>query len=234
VADDNCVLDFGATAKEQGDKMEHTTSFNTTIDGNPTTGIAMKESAMESRFNSSVKAPSVLLVDTGPTHGQPTNECHGNDNTSCVTEATASCFFSDWQMNVMKNIKENCRSRQLVEKHGGTRQRSSYRWTWPAPNPSSMFQFSVRISTFIVTRAIRLALWTVLQPVIGRQEVSCAPDTDWKLVRHVPAGNTWHPATDQLRGTDQYGDPNTDQAFSIRFDDDTFTNFLFATGDCEK
>ena len=27
----------------------------------------------------------------------------------------------------------------------------------------------------------------------------------WTHVRHVPAGFNWHPATDQLQGTDVYG-----------------------------
>ena len=38
--------------------------------------------------------------------------------------------------------------------------------------------------------------------------IDCGAKIDgggWTLVRHVPAGNTWHKATDQLRGTDVYG-----------------------------
>ena len=41
----------------------------------------------------------------------------------------------------------------------------------------------------------------------------------WRHVRHVPGGDTWHPATDQMRGTEVYGVNGDDQAFSIKFDD---------------
>ena len=43
---------------------------------------------------------------------------------------------------------------------------------------------------------------------------------DWKLVRSVPEGTTWHPATDGLQGSDVYGD-ETDltQTFSKKYDD---------------
>jgi glutathionyl-hydroquinone reductase len=54
----------------------------------------------------------------------------------------------------------------------------------------------------------------------------------WKLVRHVPKGNKWHPATDLLAGTQAYGDPkNMDKAWSDKFDNSKFNEFLFATGD---
>ena len=59
----------------------------------------------------------------------------------------------------------------------------------------------------------------------------------WTLVRHVPAGNVWHKATDQLRGTDVYGTPcgsMCKQEWSIRFDNKNFNQFLFATGDESK
>ena len=55
----------------------------------------------------------------------------------------------------------------------------------------------------------------------------------WKLVRHTPAGNKWHTAKDQLRGTDSYGTPSgptSDEAWSIPFDNEKFNQFLFATG----
>ena len=32
----------------------------------------------------------------------------------------------------------------------------------------------------------------------------------WKLVRRVKAGNAWHPATDQLAGTESYGEYSND------------------------
>ena len=52
-------------------------------------------------------------------------------------------------------------------------------------------------------------------------------------MRHVPYGNHWHPAEDQLKGTDVYGVPSgplSDQAWSVRFDNLTFNQFLFITG----
>ena len=40
---------------------------------------------------------------------------------------------------------------------------------------------------------------------------------------------------DQLRGTEEYGNPNDkNEAFSIMFDQEDFNEFLFSTGDCEK
>ena len=43
--------------------------------------------------------------------------------------------------------------------------------------------------------------------------------TAWTRVRHVPAGNTWHPAKDQLDGTEEYGSPSDDTtAWSIKWD----------------
>jgi hypothetical protein len=58
---------------------------------------------------------------------------------------------------------------------------------------------------------------------------------NWNLVRHVPAGNSWHPATDQLRGTDVYGAPDgplSSHAWTTAFSTTPFNEFLFATGDC--
>jgi hypothetical protein len=40
----------------------------------------------------------------------------------------------------------------------------------------------------------------------------------WALVRRVKQGATWHPANDDLRGTEvygTYGTPNSDSTFSI-------------------
>ena len=57
----------------------------------------------------------------------------------------------------------------------------------------------------------------------------------WRLVRWVPPGDKWHSAVDQLRGTEEYGDPaDTNEAFSIKFHQDDFDQFLFSTGDCVK
>lgn len=58
----------------------------------------------------------------------------------------------------------------------------------------------------------------------------------WQLVRRVsPAHNAWHPATDNLLGTDKYGmfmdDPNFNGTFSRRYNIDEVDEFLFMTGD---
>ena len=56
-------------------------------------------------------------------------------------------------------------------------------------------------------------------------------------MRHVPAGNTWHPARDQLTGTEAYGTPCGGQcaeAWSTRWEASKVGAFLFATGDCSK
>ena len=43
-------------------------------------------------------------------------------------------------------------------------------------------------------------------------------------MRHVPEGEEWHKATDQLRGTDVYGDPDIGLGtqFSLRFDTEDY------------
>lgn len=35
---------------------------------------------------------------------------------------------------------------------------------------------------------------------------------NWKRVRHVPRGPRWHPASDHLQGSANYGDPTDDNA----------------------
>jgi len=54
---------------------------------------------------------------------------------------------------------------------------------------------------------------------------------DWVKVRHVPASyGAWHPATDNLNGSEAYGDKTDDsQPWSIRFDSIDFDEFRFAT-----
>ncbi len=57
----------------------------------------------------------------------------------------------------------------------------------------------------------------------------------WVLVRRVKAGSKWHPATDDLRGTDAYGIYGTttsDSTFSIAYSSwvTLSTPFLFMTG----
>lgn len=61
----------------------------------------------------------------------------------------------------------------------------------------------------------------------------------WKLVRRVKQGAEWHPATDNLQGTDVYGNAAVDYelsdlTFSVRFVDDDFDEFLFALGDFSR
>ncbi|KAK1742162.1 hypothetical protein QTG54_006727 [Skeletonema marinoi] len=59
----------------------------------------------------------------------------------------------------------------------------------------------------------------------------------WTRVRHVPAGITWHPATDSLAGTEVYGTESIDSApWSVDFESKVagYNEFLFATGDCTK
>lgn len=58
----------------------------------------------------------------------------------------------------------------------------------------------------------------------------------WTRVRHVEAGNTWHPARDRLSGTETYGGEGHDSSWSVSFASrvPNFDQFLFATGDCQK
>ena len=45
----------------------------------------------------------------------------------------------------------------------------------------------------------------------------------WKLVRHVPQGTKWHPATDKLARTDEYGDPGIpSQPFSVKWNTENY------------
>ena len=64
-------------------------------------------------------------------------------------------------------------------------------------------------------------------------------DGGWTLVRHAPGGyDKWHPATDDLAGTDEYGDPANGpmsrEAWSIAFDAAVsgYDELLFSSGDC--
>jgi hypothetical protein len=58
----------------------------------------------------------------------------------------------------------------------------------------------------------------------------------WALVRRVSQGLTWHPATDDLRGTDVYGNyggMSSTNTFSTVFNSlitSENTEFMFATG----
>ena len=63
---------------------------------------------------------------------------------------------------------------------------------------------------------------------------------NWLLVRH--SYNSWHPATDNLKGTDVYGvydnNPQSLNSWSIQFDNvlqsDNSTLFMFSNGDCSE
>jgi len=63
-----------------------------------------------------------------------------------------------------------------------------------------------------------------------------ADTAGWKKVRHVQAGYKWHPATDQLAGTDVYGTHGGNNNWSINFEQAVpgYDEFLFSTGDKEK
>ena len=54
----------------------------------------------------------------------------------------------------------------------------------------------------------------------------------WTRVRHSPATGNWHQSTDNLAGSDVYGDSNNDSGeWSIKFDDLSFSEMLFTLGD---
>ena len=70
-------------------------------------------------------------------------------------------------------------------------------------------------------------------------EENCAEDIDgggWTLVRH--SYNKWPDATDNLRGTAEYGTvsgpTSEDNEFAIAFDAVNTTQFLFSNGDCGR
>jgi len=58
---------------------------------------------------------------------------------------------------------------------------------------------------------------------------------NWQLVRRTAGDGKWHPATDRLSGTDEYGtfvdDRLADSTFSRYFSDIPHTEYLFTTGD---
>jgi len=57
----------------------------------------------------------------------------------------------------------------------------------------------------------------------------------WRLVRRVAPGDKAHPARDRLSGEEEYGeydlDPESQNTFSLRFAEDDFDEYMFATGD---
>ena len=59
---------------------------------------------------------------------------------------------------------------------------------------------------------------------IIKDEVGVSQVDPWKLVRHVPQGGTWHPATDKMMGTDVYGNPDDmSQPWSINWSSEKYT-----------
>lgn len=81
-------------------------------------------------------------------------------------------------------------------------------------------------------------IFAVLLPVTAEQSGSSCLSIDrggWELVRYMPRGNTFHSATDNLVGTDVYGDPSDmSEPWSVMFATRNFNQFLFAFGNCEK
>jgi len=75
--------------------------------------------------------------------------------------------------------------------------------------------------------------------IAKKTENRCLPidDGGWKLVRYMPSGNTFHPANDNLAGTDVYGNPiDMSKAWSVSFStrNRNRLQFLFAFGNCDK
>ncbi len=95
----------------------------------------------------------------------------------------------------------------------------------PSTNPSQSPSTSIEPST---------------EPSLSPPPCAHLAGGGWVRVRHVPAGNLWHPATDSLKGTDVYGTEGDDSApWSVNFADKlptgyTYDRFLFATGNCGK
>ena len=81
----------------------------------------------------------------------------------------------------------------------------------------------------------------VVMNLARRSGVATQPEIGpgWVLVRRVQQGTSWHPADDQLRGTDVYGTypsdlRNADRAqatFSVAFADIDWNQMLFESGD---
>jgi hypothetical protein len=92
------------------------------------------------------------------------------------------------------------------------------------------FKFKVGLSSEKLERCVDL-----LNPTGGSR---------WELVRRVKPGLTWHPATDNLKGTDSYCYPTNseycyakdaltaDVTWTLPFNTETYDEFLFTTGNC--
>lgn len=89
--------------------------------------------------------------------------------------------------------------------------------------------------------------------VMGKISITCRASSDyivqdcvkannvqeggWSLVRHVPTGNTWHRANDNLLGSETYGvpcGPTCKTAWSTRWEDLDVEELLFSSGDCDS
>ena len=68
----------------------------------------------------------------------------------------------------------------------------------------------------------------VVSPHMNNNLVHTSPGSSWSLVRHVPQGKQWHKATDQLMGTDVYGDPamGLGTQFSVVFDNEDYNQVI--------
>ena len=85
----------------------------------------------------------------------------------------------------------------------------------------------VRAAVYALTLA---ALFAAPTPALAQDQLGGG----WTKVRHMPSGNTGHPALDLLVGTDTYGDSSDDSvAWSIDFESAApgYNQFLFSSGD---
>ena len=83
---------------------------------------------------------------------------------------------------------------------------------------------------------------------LNGKNITVTPETDeppvptdfidgggWTKVRHTAQGNNWGPFRDQLKGTEVTGNPENDaQSWSVKFDDQDYSEILFASGDLTK
>eukprot|EP00966_Prymnesium_polylepis_P219956 5088253-Prymnesium_polylepis.2 len=79
---------------------------------------------------------------------------------------------------------------------------------------------------------------TAQPPVEGNVNNGTHDGGGWVLVRRVAPGDRWHPATDNLTGTEEYGDPDCEAiaacTFSRSFKDVAWKEVLFASGDTTR
>ena len=58
---------------------------------------------------------------------------------------------------------------------------------------------------------LKFLIFVTTATVKGQVTASDAEACDWEKVRHLPEGCTkWYESTDELRGTDVFGDPADD------------------------